>query len=182
MAGTGERFPERLCALVPVSIRQPAERGSLGNRLAAVRVALPTTAGSAVHKLAAVTHATRRAKRHGQALAAAMVASAGRALPAILARGIAELTFNPRLVNLIASGIPGPKNALDLAGRALTAFYAINFAPADHGVSVTLMSYRDHVFVSFAGDAELPALAALPGHWLAALDRLQPKAGVTASA
>lgn len=164
--------PERLTALVPVSTRRPEEHGQLGNRLAAIRVPLPTSAADPVEKLAAVTRATARAKRLGQAQAAAAVVSGGRSLPAPLLRGQAELTFHPRLVNLIASGIPGPRQQLDLCGRPLTSFFAINYTPDRHAVSATMLSYRGQVFVAFAGDADLAGFDQIPSYWLTALREL----------
>jgi diacylglycerol O-acyltransferase len=83
-----------------------------------------------------------------------------------------ELSWNPRVVNLIASNMRGPDEPLSLAGRPLAEFVAVNFTPADHLVSVTLLSYRARVFAGFAGDTALPGFTELPDRWLAALNEL----------
>jgi hypothetical protein len=43
-----------------------------------------------------------------------------------------ELSWNPRVVNLIASNMRGPDEPLWLAGRPLEEFVVVNFTPADH--------------------------------------------------
>ncbi|WP_327582311.1 WS/DGAT domain-containing protein [Nonomuraea sp. NBC_00507] len=159
----------RLQVLVPVSTRTVAERGTLGNRLAALRVLLPCEEIEAAERLSAVTQATRRAKERGEATAAAWLTQAGRLLPAAATRGLAELSLHPRLTNLMASNIPGPRGRLTLAGRPLQTIIGVNFLPRHHGASVMLMSHRDRVVVSFHGDAALPGLDDLPRLWLASL-------------
>ncbi|TDV56188.1 wax ester/triacylglycerol synthase domain-containing protein [Actinophytocola oryzae] len=164
--------PNRLQALVPVSIRAPHEHGSLGNRLAAVRIPLPMTGSGPARALDEIARDTARAKDHGRAAAAALVAGSAHALPAAFVRGMGELSWNPHVVNLIASNMRGPDEPLSLAGRPLAEFVVVNFTPADHLVSVTLLSHLGRVFVAFAGDTALPGFAELPDRWRAALDAL----------
>jgi len=167
-----EPVPRRLCALVPVSIRTPRERGALGNRLAAIRIRLPMVHEDPADALAEIAGDTGRAKRQGRVAAAAMVAGSAGTLPAALIRGMGELSWHPRVVNLIASNMRGPDDPLALAGRPLKSFVVVNFTPQDHLVSVTLLSHRSRVFVGFAADSALRGLSELPDRWLAALDRL----------
>ncbi|WP_242891040.1 WS/DGAT domain-containing protein [Actinomadura litoris] len=132
-AGTGQR------AL-------PSERGALGNRLAAIRIALPC------------------AESESQATAA--LARFARFLPAEVLRAIGEPCFDPRLVNLMASNISGPSESVALGGAALRPLVAINFLPDRHGLSAVLMGHRGRVTVGFNRRRR----AACPGRASPALD------------
>src|SRR5437763_6097494 len=72
----GEPIPERLVALVLMSIRRPDEHLELGNRIATLMVRLPLGAADPVERLALVHEETTRVKESDQARAASLVIEA----------------------------------------------------------------------------------------------------------
>jgi len=131
-----------LRALVPVSIRARDEAGVMGNRLAAVRGALPVYIGDPVARLEEVKAAMDGLKESKQALGAEVLTSLQAvAPPAVLAQA-SRINFTTRLFNLLVTNIPGPQFPLYVLGRRLLDLFPVAFLPKDHALSVAAMSYE----------------------------------------
>jgi diacylglycerol O-acyltransferase / wax synthase len=141
-----------LRALVPVSIRSEDERGSLGNRIAAMRAPLPVYAGDPVERLELVQESMGHLKESKQALGAEVIAGlTGFAPPTLLAQA-SRLNFSTRLFNLIVTNVPGPQFPLYMLGREMESIVPIAFLPENHAMAVAIMSYNGKLHFGLLGD------------------------------
>jgi diacylglycerol O-acyltransferase len=154
-----------LRALVPVSIRAEDERGSLGNRIAAMRGPLPVYAEEPVERLRIVRAGMADLKESKQALGAEVIAGlTGFAPPTLLAQA-SRLNFSTRLFNLIVTNVPGPQFPLYMLGREMQSIVPIAFLPEHHALAVAIMSYNGKVHFGLLGDYDaMPDLEAFGGH------------------
>jgi diacylglycerol O-acyltransferase len=98
-----------LKALVPVSVRDPADRGVLGNRIAAMWAPLPVGVSDPRERLALISAAMKGGKRSGQAVGAqALTELVGFASTTLVAQA-ARLQARQRLFNLVVTNVPGPQ-------------------------------------------------------------------------
>ncbi len=148
-----------LKALVPVSIRDPDERGVLGNRLAAMWAPLPVGVSDPVGRLQVIAEAMHGIKRSGQAVGARTLSQlAGFASPTLVAQA-ARLQARQRLFNLVVTNVPGPQQPLYLLGRPMRAIYPLVPLAANTALGIAALSY--HGRVHFGLNADYDALADL---------------------
>ena len=171
-----------LKAMVPISVRADAERGALGNQVAAMYAPLPVGArrpGRALPLRArgdggpegvrpggrrAGDHRARRRRRRRPC------STRPRALQA-----------RQRFFNLTVTNVPGPQFPLYMLGRRLEAFYPQVPLAANTALGIAIMSYDGHVFFGLLGDYDAMAdLDAFAADLAAAIDELAPAAGVDA--
>ena len=156
--GRGDKAPDYLVALVPVSIRRPDEKGELGNRISTIMVRLPLAEPDPRRRLEQLRDETRRLKESDNARAASLLIEAtGWAPPTInrlLARGMAR----PLVFNLVVSNVPGPQQPLYLLGRRIKEIYPfVPLSPQNHALSIGMISYDGRVFFGLAGDHDVVA-------------------------
>jgi WS/DGAT/MGAT family acyltransferase len=152
----GDKVPDYLVALVPVSIRRPDEKGELGNRISTIMVRLPLAEPDPRKRLERLRDETRRLKESDNARAASLLIEAtGWAPPTInrlLARGMAR----PLVFNLVVSNVPGPQQPLYLLGRQIKEIYPfVPLSPQNHALSIGMISYDGRVFFGLAGDHDV---------------------------
>jgi diacylglycerol O-acyltransferase / wax synthase len=141
-----------LRALVPVSIRAADERGTLGNRITAMRAPLPVYVDDPVERLRIVRNAMAGLKDSKQALGAEVIAGLQDfAPPTLLAQG-SRLNFSTRLFNLIVTNVPGPQMPLYLLGREMQEIVPIAFLPENHALAIAIMSYNGELDFGLLGD------------------------------
>jgi diacylglycerol O-acyltransferase len=141
-----------LRALVPVSIRGRDDRGSLGNRIAAMRGPLPVYIEDPVARLAAVRRAMGALKQSKQAVGAEVLAGMESFAPPTLLAQASRLNFSTRLFNLIVTNVPGPQFPLYLRGRELLDVFPVAFLPRDHALAIAIMSYNGGIDFGLLGD------------------------------
>ena len=134
-----------LRALVPVSIRSDDERGSLGNRIAAMRGPLPVYVEDPVERLRVVQRGMGELKESKQALGAEVIAGLTDFAPPTLLAQASRLNFSTRLFNLIVTNVPGPQFPLYLLGREMQEIVPIAFLPENHALAIAIMSYNGKV-------------------------------------
>jgi diacylglycerol O-acyltransferase / wax synthase len=160
------RDPERmeLKAMVPISVRADAERGALGNRVAAMYAPLPVGIADPVERFRFVHASMAGLKESGQAVGAqAITRLAGVAAPTVLDQA-GRLQSRQRFFNLTVTNVPGPQFPLYILGRRLEAFYPQVPLVANTALGIAVMSYDGSVFFGLLGDydamADLDAFAA----------------------
>ena len=152
----GEPVPERLVALVPMSVRKPDEAGELGNRIATLMVSLPIGEPDPAERLALIHAETTRLKASEQARAASLVIEATGWTPPTINRVLADVMARPLTWNLVVSNVPGPQMPLYLLGRKLAAIYPfVPLSPQNHALSIGVLSYDGSVCFGLAGDREV---------------------------
>ena len=148
-----------LRALVPVSIREAGANGSLGNRLVALRGALPVYAEDPIERLALVREAMSEVKESKQAIGARVIAGLQNLAPPMRLADVSRINFSTRLFNLLVTNMPGPQMPLYLLGRKLDAFVPIAFLAENHALAVAITSYDGHVDFGLIADYDsLPDL------------------------
>jgi diacylglycerol O-acyltransferase len=171
------RDPEgmELKAMVPLSVRADAERGALGNRVAAMYAPLPVGVADPSERFRFVHAAMAGLKESGQAVGAqAITRLAGVAAPTVLDQA-ARLQARQRFFNLTVTNVPGPQFPLYVLGRRLRAFYPQVPLVLNTALGIAVMSYDGRVFFGLLGDYDAMAdLDLFAGDLEAAIAELAP--------
>lgn len=157
----GGRWPERLRTLVPVTDRDAARRGRLGNRGAFLLVDLPVTPMAESVRLDLVERAYGAALAADQAYAVGAGLRLWEALPPAVDGAVARLTTADVRVNLVASYMRGTRRRLGVAGGVHEATFPV--APLSPSVSLTVAVANVGGAVGFAFVADPDAVAHLDG-------------------
>ena len=162
-----------LRGLVPVSIRAENEHGALGNRIAAMRGALPVYAEDPVQRLRIVRESMQGIKESKQALGAEVISGLEDFAPPTLLAMASRLNFSTRLFNLIVTNVPGPQFPLYLMGREMREIIPIAFLPENHALAIAAMSYNGKLDFGLLGDYDaMPDIADFAGMLQESLDEL----------
>jgi diacylglycerol O-acyltransferase len=152
----GQEVPDRLVALVPMSIRRSDEHLELGNRIATLMVALPLSEGDPAERLRLVHEETTRVKESEQARAASLVIEATGWTPPTINRVLADVISRQLTWNLVVSNVPGPQMPFYLMGRRMLEVYpVVPLSPQQHALSIGVVSYDGGVFFGITGDRDL---------------------------
>ncbi len=148
-----------LRAMVPVSVRAQAERGALGNRVAAMWAPLPVGVLDPLETHKEVRAAMAHVKRTGQAVGAQVLTElAGFAPPTILSQA-ARLQARQRYFNLVITNVPGPQLPLYLLGREMVSLYPVLPLARQQALGIAVMSYNGQLGFGLLGDYDtLPEL------------------------
>jgi diacylglycerol O-acyltransferase len=141
-----------LRALVPVSVRTKDERNQFGNRIAAMRAALPVYVEDPVTRLGVVREAMDGLKESKQALGAEVIAGVQNFAPPTILAQASRINFSTRLFNLLVTNIPGPQFPLYVLGRELEEVFPVAFLPRKHALAVAIMSYNGAINFGLLGD------------------------------
>jgi hypothetical protein len=168
--------------MVPVSVRADAQRGALGNKVAAMWAPLPVGVKNPVDCLQQITRATEDLKRSGQAVGAQVLTDlAGFAPPTILNQA-ARLQARQRFFNLVVTNVPGPQFPLYLLGRRLEVLYPVVPLAQRQAIGIAVMSYDGHLGFGLLGDYDvLPELDAIAQDLRRAIASLARAASAAAS-
>ena len=141
-----------LKAMVPVSVRADAERGALGNRVAAMWAPLPVGMTDPAERLAAISQAMLGIKDSGQAVGAQVLTGlSGFAPPTIMAQA-ARLQARQRMFNLVVTNVPGPQIPLYVLGRELQAIYPMVPLADNTALGIAIMSYNGSLYFGLNAD------------------------------
>jgi len=152
----GDRVPETIRVFCTVSVRDPAERGSTGNRVSGMVVELPTGAMSIEDRLGKIRIKTGELKRSGQAIAADKLAGLADWAPASLLVLAGRVMSTPQAgAKLNVTNIPGPQLPLFSGGSRLLEVWP--FAPLypSMGLGIAIVSYNGEVFFGLTADPGL---------------------------
>jgi diacylglycerol O-acyltransferase / wax synthase len=173
LAGHGALPAQPLIAMIPVSVRDPASQGALGNKVSAMLAELPTNVGDPARRLDIVHAATTIAKAQQAAIPQGLVDEiSGFAPPALTARA-ARVVFATGLLhrlppfNLTISNVPGPDVPAYLCGAKLTAHYPVSVVADGQGLNITLVGYLGQLHFGLVACRELiPDIDTLAGYLL----------------
>jgi diacylglycerol O-acyltransferase / wax synthase len=168
-----------LKAMVPVSVRSKAQRGALGNQVAAMWAPLPVGIENPAECLHKISTAMEDLKRGGQAVGAQVLTNlAGFAPPTILSQA-ARLQARQPFFNLVVTNVPGPQFPLYLLGRRLQVLYPVVPLAQRQALGIAVMSYDGHLGFGLLGDYDaLPDLEEIALDLQAAIASLARAAGV----
>jgi diacylglycerol O-acyltransferase / wax synthase len=162
-----------LRAMVPVSVRAHAERGALGNRVAAMWASLPVGVADPAAAHEEVRTAMAQVKRTGQAVGAQVLTElAGFAPPTILSQA-ARLQARQRYFNLVVTNVPGPQFPLYLLGREMTSLYPVVPLARKQALGIAVMSYNGSLGFGLLADYDtVPRLETIAGNLTRAIGAL----------
>jgi WS/DGAT/MGAT family acyltransferase len=171
-----------LKAMVPVSVRVDAERGALGNRVAAMWAPLPVGVTDPVARLLTISHEMEGIKRSHQAVGAQVLTElTGFAPPTIMAQA-ARLQARQRMFNLVVTNVPGPQFPLYVLGRLLESMYPMVPLAENQALGVAIMSYNGALDFGLNADYDtLSDLEALAEELRASIEELVAAAGAAPS-
>jgi diacylglycerol O-acyltransferase / wax synthase len=166
-------------AMVPVSVRADAERGALGNRVAAIWAPLPVGVEDPAACLDQIRLAMEDLKRSGQAVGAQMITNlAGFAPPTILSQA-ARLQARQRFFNLVVTNVPGPQFPLYLLGHRLQSLYPVVPLARKQALGIAVMSYDGHLGFGLLADYDaIPELEQIARELEGAIEALARAAGL----
>ncbi|MEO6471156.1 MAG: wax ester/triacylglycerol synthase family O-acyltransferase, partial [Aeromicrobium sp.] len=134
-----------LVAMVPVSVRDPAAKGDLGNRVSAMLATLPTHLSDPVQRLAIAHEATKAAKAQQAAIPQGLVDDISDFAPPALTARAARVVFATGVLhrlpafNVTISNVPGPNIPVFLGGARLLAQYPVSVVTDGQGLNITLV-------------------------------------------
>jgi diacylglycerol O-acyltransferase / wax synthase len=177
-----------LIAMIPVSIRDPASKGSLGNKVSAMLAALPTNIAEPAQRLEVVHAATKLAKAQQAAIPQGLVDQISNFAPPALTARAARVVFATGLLhrlppfNLCISNIPGPNLPVYLCGAKLLAHYPVSVITDGQGLNITVVGYLGQLHFGLVCCRELvPDIDALAGYLSDELEVLLAAAGSRAA-
>ena len=146
-----DALPEdALVAMVPVSIRTGLEEHKWTNRVSALLAALPTDEPDPLERIRLVHESMNEAKDLFMAVPAETLTDFTQfSPPAVFAQATrlaTRLRLGERLnpaANVTVSNVPGPRNALYMAGAELIHYYPVSTILDGQGLNITVQSYRD---------------------------------------
>ncbi len=148
-----------LRAMVPVSLRAAAERGTTGNQIALWPASLPVAETDPRRRLAAVREITVRLKQSKHALGAAVLAAVSEWTVPTLLSVAARMAYRARAANLVVTNVPGPQIPLYLCGSRMLDAYPMQNLLTNQSLGVALFSYAGGLHWGFMADWEgLPDL------------------------
>ena len=165
--------PQDLRAMVPVSVRSPDARGTLGNQVTAMFCPLPVAEPDPSFRLARVQEAMKGLKESKQAVGALALSRLGDFAPPTLVAQAARLSATTRLFNILVTNVPGPQFPLYFLGRKMAECYPVPPLAANTSIGIALLSYDGAIDVGLLGDADSAKdLRTLADAVRAALDEL----------
>ncbi len=160
-----------LIAMIPVSVRDPASKGALGNKVSAMLAMLPTHVAEPDLRLELVHAATKVAKAQQAAIPQGLVDQISDFAPPALTARAARVMFATGVLhrlppfNLTISNVPGPNVPVYLCGARLLAHYPVSVVTDGQGLNITLVGYLGHLHFGLVSCRELvPDIDALAGY------------------
>jgi len=151
-----------LIAMAPISVRSTNEKGELGNRVAAMTVALGTHIDDPLERLQAVNHSARSSKAVTNAVGAKLMTDYSQFIPsttaALAARLYVQWGLGERLnipFNCVITNVPGPQFPLYSSGAKLLAQYGLGPIFDGMGLIFPVVSYNGKIFVSVTSCREM---------------------------
>jgi diacylglycerol O-acyltransferase / wax synthase len=167
-----------------VSVRDPASRGALGNKVSAMLATLPTHVTEPGRRLEIVHSATRVAKAQQAAIPQGLVDQVSDFAPPALTARAARVVFATGLLhrlppfNICISNVPGPNVPVYLCGARLLAHYPLSVVTDGQGLNITVVGYLGKLHFGLVGCRELvPDIDILAGYLADELGLLLEAAG-----
>jgi hypothetical protein len=159
--------------MVPVSVRDPNERGTFGNRVVMLVVPLPVSRPDAALRLKIVHETMTSAKSSAQVSAGEAFVKMSSFLPPQLVAGVSRIQSSYRAFNLLVTNVPGPQFPLYLRGRRLLELFPQAPLASNQGLSVAALSYDGRIGFGLLGDNTiLPDIEVLREGLEASIDEL----------
>ncbi len=132
--------PERLKAMVPVTMRASDAASQLGNGISFIFLGLPCDEADPARRLRIIHKVTAERKRSGEPIGADTVLKLVAMAPHFVQNATTRLVASPRTFNLVISNIPGPPEPMYMRGCRLVEAYPVVPLAERHAVSIGVTS------------------------------------------
>jgi len=169
--------------MVPVSVRDPSQRMTLGNRVTAIFADLPVGPMTPRQRFLSVHREMAGLKESHQALAADRLIAITSWAPATLHVLAGRLSLSgQRFINLVVSNVPGVQAPLYVGGARLLEAYPLLPLAGNLALVICVSSYNGSLYWGLIGDRDgLPDLEKLREGLELGFDRLERAAGIRRS-
>ncbi len=140
--------------MMPVSLRQDDERGSLGNRIAFLMVPLPLDEPDPIDRLKRINEITQELKESPQIKGNEWIESLSNWTSSGLLSKVTQMASLRRSYNMVVTNVPGPQSPVYLLGARMIASYPLVPLFLDQGVGIALFSFDGGLYWGFNGDWE----------------------------
>jgi len=151
-----------LIAMCPVSVRREDEKGTAGNQVSTMSVAIRSDIADPLERLQAVTDASRQSKKLTQAIGARALTDMTQFVPGGLAglgwRAASRLGLANRVrpfLNTVITNVPGPQVPLYSSGAKLVVQYGLGPVMDGMGLIHPIGSYNGSAVISFTSCRQL---------------------------
>jgi WS/DGAT/MGAT family acyltransferase len=179
LSDRGELPTGPLVAMIPVSVRDEASKGKLGNKVSAMLAALPTHLADPGERLSVVHEVTKIAKSQQAAIPQGLVDDISDFAPPALVARAARVVFATGVLhrlpafNVCISNVPGPNIPVYLGGTRLLAQYPVSVITDGQGLNITLVGYLGQLHFGLVACRELmPDVDTLAGYLVEELELL----------
>jgi WS/DGAT/MGAT family acyltransferase len=136
-------------AQVPVNVRDPRERGKLGNRVATLVARLPVQEPDPRRRYGEVLHTTSELKHSRQVRGGELLEALGDWTAKELLAGIVRVTARGLAFNMTVTNVPGPQVEAYLLEAPMRAIYPVVPLFPSQGAGIALFSYHGTLFWGF---------------------------------
>ena len=168
-----------LIAMIPVSVRDPASKAAMGNKVSAMLATLPTNVADPGERVGIVHAATQTAKSQQAAMPQGLIDQVSDFSPPALTARAARVVFATGVLhrlppfNLCISNVPGPNVPVYLCGAKLLAHYPVSVITDGQGLNITLVGYLGRLHFGLVSCRELvPDIDVLADYLVDELDLL----------
>jgi diacylglycerol O-acyltransferase len=168
-----------LVAMIPVSVRDPASKNAMGNKVSAMLATLPTHVADPAQRLEIAHAATKAAKAQQAAIPQGLVDQISDFSPPALTARAARVMFATGLLhrlppfNIVISNVPGPNVPVYLGGAKLLAHYPVSVVTDGLGLNITVVGYLGQLHFGLVSCRELvPDIDTLAGYLAEELELL----------
>ena len=140
-------------AAMPVNLRSIEKMSELGNRFGLIFLSLPVGIDDAVERLAELRRRALALKRSAEPVVVYAILRLLGMVPAAVQRMVVGIFASK--TTLVMTNVPGPREELYLAGRALREIFFWVPQSGRVGLGISIFSYAGHVRLGLASDTGL---------------------------
>jgi WS/DGAT/MGAT family acyltransferase len=163
-----------LKAMVPVSVRDPSQRHTWGNKVSMMAAELPIGESNPIARLERIRDSMQGLKASKQAVGADFWVKLGEYSPPTVLSLAGRALALQRMVNLVVTNVPGPQFPLYLRGGKLLEAFPYVPVFASNPITVGVLSYLGQLGFGLTGDWDAaPDLEKLGPGIVSALEALE---------
>jgi len=156
-AALSEAEPLPLRAMVPVSVRAPADAPAEGNRITFAFIDLPLDQPDAGERLSLIHARTQELKSSGRIAGSDAIMRSMVQMPGFLKERAARLAASPRMYNLAVSNVPGPRMPIYAGGAKVETIHPVIPISDGHAIAIGVLTYREALhFAAYVDPEALP--------------------------
>ena len=153
---------ESLIAMAPINVRKEEEKGTGGNQVSAMAIAVRSDIADPLDRLRAVHQATKNSKALSNAYGARLMTDINKHIPAATQALAGRLVtrwgvinrFDP-IYNLAITNVPGPQVPLYMNGARLVTQYGLGPLVDSASLFIAVLSYNAKITISVTSCREL---------------------------